>query len=216
MLNNNVRYVVQRIFQLSDQAVICMFNRLFAKRYTDADRVVRCWETDREFSIWMTIGGGDHYRCQIRLANGFPQIYVFDKGRGCRTLSVRACTLTAYSARRLEKEGLIVFVPLLFCCFAENEEDFYRKREQLKYFIFHDIVWALHDSMKKGDLNVYDVQKLKQLCGHMAWKFLNRVEWMQSLELQELLMEAFQVDVDFLERIHQQELEDIRNKRMEN
>ena len=128
------------------------------------------------------------------------------------TLSVRTYVLTDCSARKLEEEGLILFLPLLFCCFKEKNENAEIKREVLKYFIFHDILGALHDSMKKGDLSVYDVQKLKQLCGYMAWKLLLDVKWMQSLELQELLMEAFCTDIELLERAHQRELDDVRNK----
>lgn len=204
--------MVKKVFSLSDQSVIRMINKLFEKEHGDKERVVRYWEEEEGSCIWLTIGGRCHYRCWIRLTNGFPQIYMSDSGQGQKILAVRAYTLRSYSARRLEQDGLILFLPLLFCCFAENEEDFSRKREVLNYFIFHDIVWALHDSMKKGDLNAYDVQKLKQLCQHMAWKMLNRVGWMQSLALQELLMEAFCVDIELLERVHQYELENVRNK----
>ncbi len=128
------------------------------------------------------------------------------------TLTIRIYTLLDCSPRKLEEEGLVLFLPLLFCCFYEWNENPMVKREVLKYIIFHDIVGTLHDSMKKGDLTVYDVQKLKQLCGYMAWKMLLGVKWMQSLELQELLMEAFCTDIELLERVHQRELDDVRNK----
>lgn len=212
MYNKDVYDVAEKIFRLSDQAVCYMLRRVLGKKYTGGETVCRYQEKHSVFRIWLTTEDGKHYCCKIRIVNGFPQISIGEAGQKREEENAKVCTITTYSARKLQQDGLILFLPLLFCCFVEGKEDFFCKREQLKYFIFHDIVWALHDSMKQGELNVYDAQKLKQLCGHMAWKLLTRVEWLQSMELQELLLEAFQADVDLLERVHQQELEIIRNK----
>lgn len=206
MYNKDIYDVAEQIFRLSDQAIIHMLNRMIGRKCTNADYIFRYQEKNSLFNIWITTGDGNHYRCQVRMINGFPQI-IIREGRGANTdKTAKAYTLAEYSARKLQQDGLILFLPLLFCCFLANEEEFFCKREQLNYLIFRDIVWALHESMKQGELNVYDVQKLKQLCGRMAWKLLIRVDWLQSMELQELLLEAFQADVELLERIHQQEV----------
>lgn len=212
MYDKDIYDVAEEIFRLSDQAIIYMLTRMMGRKCTNADSVFRYQEKSSVFSVWLITEDGKHYRCQIRMANGFPQIMVCENGRGKIDENAKIRIITEYSACRLQQEGLVLFLPLLFCCFLANEEHFFCQRERLNYLIFHDIVWALHESMKRGELNVYDAQKLKQLCGRMAWKLLTRVDWLQSMELQELLLEAFQADVDLLERVHQQELENVRYK----
>lgn len=128
------------------------------------------------------------------------------------TLPIHMITLEDCSARELEASGLILFLPFLFYCFAEKPLEMESRQESLKYFMIHDIVGTLNLSLKKGDLTVYDVQKLKQLCRQMAWKLLAREPWMQNLELQELILETFETDLDLLERIQHQEFQKIQNK----
>jgi hypothetical protein len=80
---------------------------------------------------------------------------------------------------------------------AESEST---RQEALKSFVIHDIVGALGRSYQRGDLTSFDVQKLKQLCRQMVWRILGREVWMQSMENQELILDALEADVDFLER----------------
>lgn len=206
---------------MSDLSMIRMVNHLFGKNYTDDQYVIKYFEDEPILCISMIIGGTDQYTCYVPYFEFVPQIYIREGGYVTAlhfkeqeqvTVTDRMYILMDCSARKLEKEGLILFLPLLFYCFREKEQNSDIKREVLKYFIFRDIVGALHDSMKKGDISVYDAEKLKQLCGYMAWKMLLGVKWMQSLELQELLMEAFSADIELLERTHQRELDNIRNK----
>lgn len=123
------------------------------------------------------------------------------------TLPIHMITLADCSAWDLEASGLIPFLPFLFYCIVEKPLETERKQESLKYFMIHDIVGALNLSLQKGDLTVYDVQRLKQLCRQMAWKLLAREPWMQNLELQELILKTFETDLDLLERIQRQEFQ---------
>lgn len=130
-------------------------------------------------------------------------------------LPIHTITLADCSVRRLEEAGLILFLPFLFYCFAEETEKAEgseKKQESLKKFILHDIVGTLQSSAQKGELTIYDVQKLKQCCRHMIWSLLTRRNWMQDLELQELVLDALEPDMGLLERTHQMELLRVRNK----
>ena len=77
------------------------------------------------------------------------------------------------------------------------------RQESWKYFLIHDIVGALHVSMKKGDLTVFDVQRLKQCCRHMIFRLLSGEGWMQDLELQEVILDALETDIELLEHMYQ-------------
>ena len=81
----------------------------------------------------------------------------------------------------------------------------------MKYFVIHDILGALQQSVKRGDLTIYDGQMLKQLCRHMVWRCLAREEWMQDLEFQESLLDLLETDIALLERVHRKELGDFWN-----
>lgn len=127
-------------------------------------------------------------------------------------LPIHMITLMDHSVWKLEEAGLVLFLPFLFYCFTEKLKNIEKKQESLKKFVIHDIVGALHMSMKKGDLTVYDVQKLKQCCRRMIWKLLLREKWMQNLELQELMLETLEPDMELLERVHRMELSKLENK----
>ena len=59
--------------------------------------------------------------------------------------------------------------------------------------------------MKKGDLNVFDAQKLKQFCRRIMWKLFFHKNWMQNLELQELVIDALDADMELVERVQRME-----------
>jgi len=80
--------------------------------------------------------------------------------------------------------------------------------------MIHDIVGTLNLSLRKGDLTVFDVQRLKQFCRQMVWRMFARESWMQDLELQELILEIFETDLDLLERVQRLELQRIQNKQV--
>lgn len=106
------------------------------------------------------------------------------------------------SAWRLEEAGLILFLPFLCYCFAAEPEVPEIRQESLKSFVIRDIVGALHVSMKKGDLTVFDVQRLKQCCRHMIFRILSGEKWMQDLELQEVILDALDTDLELLEHLY--------------
>ncbi|MBS6396779.1 MAG: hypothetical protein KH452_06465 [Clostridiales bacterium] len=245
-------WVVQKIFNLSDQALIRMVNHLFRTEYGDGEDVRKEWNEHGVICIWLTIGCANRYEFQIRRMDGLLQIYAED--RGCVfhyvdaaehsvvqirepqiiyfggnakeeffttlefpgneriTLPIHTITLADYSVRQLEESGLILFLPFLFYCFAAQSEESEAKQESLKYFVIHDIVGILHASMKKGDLTAFDTQSLKQLCRRMVWKLLIREKWMQNLELQELILDALEADLEFLERVCRIEFQKAQNK----
>lgn len=119
-------------------------------------------------------------------------------------LPIRVITLEECSARKLAEQDMILFLPFLFHCFSELEGQ--QKEEKWKEFICHDIAEALELSFQRGSLTAFDVQRMKQLCRHMAWKMLGREQWMQELENQEQLLQSLEADVKFLERVHEMEL----------
>lgn len=127
-------------------------------------------------------------------------------------LPTHLITLEACPARRLEEKGVIVFLPFLFYCFVRQPEEEEIRREALKYFLIHDIVGALGESYRKGNLTAFDVVRLKKLCRQMAWKTLGREDWMQELDTQELILDTLEPDVDFLERVCHGRLPEIQNK----
>lgn len=153
-----------------------------------------------------------------------PQMTCFGKNRKeayCTTLefigheqvilSAYEITVNDHSAWTLEESGLILFLPFLFYCFAAEAEFMEERRERLKAFVLRDIVGALYMSMRKGDLTVFDVQRLKQCCRSMLWRTQSREQSMQDLEFQVLLLEVLEADISYLERYHRQEMERVRN-----
>lgn len=120
-------------------------------------------------------------------------------------LPIHTITLADSSAQRLEEAGLILFLPFLFYCVAEETKEREKKQELLEQFVLHDIPDTLYRSMKKGDLNVFDAQKLKQFCRRIMWKLLSHQNFMQNLEFQELMMGALEADIELVERIQRLE-----------
>lgn len=234
-------WMLRRIFQLSDKALIRMVNHLFRTEYSDQEDVWKEWHEQGSMSVWLRIGGTNRYEFRLRRLEGCiqicaedrgcvfcyenaalssvvqirePQVLYFGKGRQEEysatlefpgkervMLPVRLVTLEGWSARKLEEGGLIPFLPFLFYCFGEAGEDSEERQAALKDFLFHDIAGALGVSYQKGDLTAFDVQRLKQLCRQMAWKVLGPEKWMQDLEVQELILDALEVDLDHLEHV---------------
>lgn len=120
-------------------------------------------------------------------------------------LPIHTITLADSSTQKLEEAGLILFLPFLFYCFAEESENLEKKQEFLEQFVLHDIPDTLYKSMKKGDLTVFDAQKLKQFCRRIMWRLLSHKNWMQNLELQELMMDALDADMELVERVQRME-----------
>ena len=162
----------------------------------------------------------EHSAMQIRE----PQMSLFGKNKKetyCTTLEftgygqiillIHEIMLGDHSAWKLEENGLIPFLPFLICCFETDAESVEERHETLKSFVIRDIVGALHTSMQKGDLTVFDVQKLKQCCRYMLWRVLHGERSMQNLEFQELILGALDVDIERLERYHLAEIEKVRN-----
>lgn len=135
-------------------------------------------------------------------------------GHGQIILPIYSFTLADGSAHKLEQAGLVLFLPFLFCCFSEEKGEDRHLQELLKYFVLYDLEGALHESIKKGNLNIFDAQRLKQLCRRVAWRVLAKERWMQNLELQELLLNAFEADLDLLEKMYQTEVQKVQNQRM--
>lgn len=127
-------------------------------------------------------------------------------------LSARTVTFSEHSAKQLEEKGLILFLPFLFYLFRADSGQERDMRETLKSFVIRDIVGTLNLSMQRGNLGIYDVQRLKQLCRRMIWRLLPEKPWMQELEMQELILNALDTDLDLLERTHSLELQRLRNK----
>lgn len=245
-------WMLKKIFQLSDRALIRMVNRIFRTEYKDEETILKEWMEQEPAGVRLTIGCANRYTFQIRRLEGCLQICAEDRGcvfqysgpaihttvqirepqmtyfgkskkeEYCTTLefsghekitlSMHMITLADCSAWKLEADGLILFLPFLFYCFAENPVETEKNQESLKYFVLHDIVGALNLSLQKGDLTVYDVQRLKQFCRQMAWKLLAREPWMQNLGLQELLLKTFETDLDLLERIQRLESQKNQNR----
>ncbi len=247
-------WMMEKIFHLSDKALIHMVNRLFRTEYSDEETILKEWNHQETVSVWLTIGCANRYMFQLRCLEGCIQIYAED--RGCMfqygspaknmivqmrepqiiyfgknrkeeycttlefpgheriTLPVHIITLSECSAEKLEASGLILFLPFLFHCFAEESAKTERKQEFLKYFMIHDIVGTLNLSLRKGDLTVFDVQRLKQFCRQMVWRMFAQESWMQDLELQELILDIFETDLDLLERVQRLELQRIQNKQV--
>lgn len=122
-------------------------------------------------------------------------------------LPIHTITITDYSPESLEKTGLILFLPFLVYGFLRKKKEQENKKEALKYFLIRDIVGTLNHSFQKGDLKVFDVQKLKQLCKRVAWKLLAHEGWMKDLEMQSLFVEILDTDFDLLERMYCIELQ---------
>lgn len=244
-------WMVKKIFQLSDLALIRMVNHLFHTEYADTEYVRKEWGEQGPVAVYLTIGCANRYEFRFRQTEGCLQIYAEDKGcsfhyadasahsavqvrepqldyfgRNTKkqyfttlefpgyeqiVLPIYTFTLVDDSVYKLEQEGLIPFLPFLFRCFSEERREDRQLQESLKYFVIHDVEGILHESVRKGDLNVFDAQRLKQLCRRMAWKVLAQKRWMQNLELQELLLNALEVDLDLLEKAYKLELQKVRN-----
>jgi len=233
-------WIMQKIFQLSDRALIRMVNHLFRTEYSDEESVWKEWQEQEATRVGLKIGGMNRYEFQLRRLESClqicaedrgcvfyygnvdrspviqirePQVLYFGKGRQEQysttlefpghervLLPIHMITLEGYTAQKLEEQGLILFLPFLFDCFGQELKEEEEKQEALKYFLIHDIVGALSRSYEKKDLTAFDTQRLKQLCGKAACRALGREKWMQSMEMQEVMREALETDLDFLER----------------
>ncbi len=252
MYLNRDAWMLEKIFHLSDRALIRMVNHLFRKEYEDGECIQKEWGGAGAIRICLTVGCANRYEFRMRRLGGCLQICAQD--RGCRfyyedaavhpalqigesgttcfgknirdeygmvleflgpervVLPVYNITVSDRSAWRLEEAGLILFLPFLSYCFAAEPEVPEIRQESLKSFVIRDIVGALHVSMKKGDLTVFDVQKLKQCCRSMIFRILSGEGWMQDLELQELILDALDADIGLLE--HMFRAEDVRRERI--
>lgn len=248
---SNDAWMMKKIFEISDYALIRMVNHLFQAEYEDEEYVRKEWRESEVVSVCVTVGCANRYEFRMRRFEGClqicaedrgclfqfedavehsavqirdPQITYFGKNRKgvyCTTLEfvehgriilpVYDITLNDCSAWKLEENGLILFLPFLFYCFEAEAKFMEDRKEILKSFVLRDIVGALHISMQKGDLTVFDVQRLKQCCRQMLWRILPGERAMQDLEFQELILNALDVDMDRLERYHQQEIRKARN-----
>ena len=244
-------WMMRKIFEISDYALIRMVNRLFQTEYEDREYIRKEWRESEVISVCMTVGCANRYEFRMRRFGGCLQICAEDKGClfqfedaveqsavqirdphitcfgknrkevYCTTLEfigheriilpVYDITLNDHSAWKLEENGLILFLPFLFYCFAAETEFVEERQETLKSFVLRDIVGALHISMQKGNLTVFDVQRLKQCCRQMLWRTLPGERAMQDLEFQDLLLRALDADIDRLERYHRQEMKKARN-----
>lgn len=128
------------------------------------------------------------------------------------TLPIHVITLADYSAWQLMEAGLMPFLPYLFCCFMADKGNARYAQDALEHFIIYDIAGALNESMKLGDLTVFDAQRLKQLCRKTLWRFMPREEWMQNLGFQELVLDMLETDIDLLEHRYEMELSRLGNK----
>jgi hypothetical protein len=199
-------WAMRKIFMLSDHAYIRMIDHIFDREYTDADCVWKDWQDDRK--IGFRVAGTNRYEIQVRRLDcglrisGKDKGCIYDHGMDHKKRQERIVELENDSAWQMEEQGVVVFLPFLFEGMLRKLEtaDESTRQEALKTFVIHDIVGALGRSYQRGDLTSFDVQKLKQLCRQMAWKVLGREVWMQSMENQELILDALEADVDFLER----------------
>ncbi len=119
-------------------------------------------------------------------------------GREQVKLVCKTVTLTYSSASQIEKAGFLLFLPFLAgepCGESATEED------PLKYFGIHDIVVTLNLSMKKGDLTIFDVQKLKQLCRQRIHWAILRDKRLHSLDAQVRVLSAFETDFGQMEEM---------------
>lgn len=127
------------------------------------------------------------------------------QGKEQIVLPVYDITVSDRSVWHLEEAGLILFLPFLFYCFLSEPEMPEIRQESLKSFVIRDIVGALHVSMKKGDLTIFDVQRLKSCCKSMLLRVLSGERWMQDRGLLELVLSTLDVDIDLLETIYRRE-----------
>lgn len=118
-------------------------------------------------------------------------------------LPYRVITLADYSAQELEEQGLILFLPFLFYCFKNKKQTEREKEEGWKLFIGREITGALNRSFQRGTLTAYDVERMKQLCRHMAWQVLCKEPWMQELDSQKMVLDCLEADLGFLKRMEE-------------
>lgn len=188
-----------RIWNVRDFIQICAEDRGCIFQHTEAAR-------GREVHRYVPWTDGAESRlrenyCKVKNLSGQERIF----------LPVYLITLSECSVTDLMEEGLILFLPFLFAEFRKRRGNCREMQTALKYFVIHDILGALQQSVKRGDLTIYDGQMLKQLCRHMAWRCLAREEWMQDLEFQESLLDLLETDIALLERVHRKELGDFWN-----
>jgi len=127
-------------------------------------------------------------------------------------LPILTITLEDYSAQKLQEAGLIIFLPFLCYQFLEKKKTKKERQESLKYFMIRDIVETLNLSFQRGDLTIFDVEKLKQLCKQMAWRLFAHEDWMNNFEMQDLFVERLDADIALLERIYQMEIQKLQNR----
>ena len=101
------------------------------------------------------------------------------------------------------------FLPFLFYEFLKKGWGKKEKQDALKYLMIYDVPEALRTGIAEMELTMYDAQKLKQLCRKMAWHLLVLEDWVDSLEMQNLIMESLDTDLEILEQEYQEVLRQI-------
>lgn len=221
--------LAKRVFQLSDAALIRMINHLFGTEYPDEEQIWltvagtnRYVFLVRHLQECLQIQAEDRgclfydmqESCLPVVQIKEPQIVCFGQGERREyskilefpghervTLPIHTITLSGCSACEMAEKGFVLFLPLLFYYLAEAQEEEEKKQERIKGFVLNDMPNALRIGLLKGDVNVYDMQRLKRICRQMAWRLLARKSWMQNLEFQELLLDALDTDLDMLQKV---------------
>ena len=73
-------WMMKKVFQLSDHAIIRMINFLFHTEYKEGEYVRRDWKEQEVISICLTVGCANRYEFSLRRFGNCLQISVEDKG----------------------------------------------------------------------------------------------------------------------------------------
>ena len=80
MYLNSDAWMMKKIFEISDCALIRMVNHLFQTEYEDREYVRKEWKESEAISVCMTVGCANRYEFQLRRFGGCLQICAKDKG----------------------------------------------------------------------------------------------------------------------------------------
>lgn len=80
MYSKEDAWMMRKIFQLSDRALIRMINHLFRTEYKDEESIWKEWQEQKGMSVWLRIGGMNRYEFRLRRLEGCLQICAEDRG----------------------------------------------------------------------------------------------------------------------------------------
>lgn len=147
-------------------------------------------------------------------AKNIPDEYVLnlDFGKqGVFCYKVSVCKFQEISTEELNDRKMVILIPFALL----RVRDLLKKKrspenlELLKKLIQDDIIKSINQNLELGNITVWDARKLRRYTHKLYEHIYSRYEEME--ELNEMTDESLMLDVDIIEKKHEEELKELKD-----